>query len=404
MRISFASFFRWAHAITYLKRYIIIYVVSELVLKLNEWADANRGDQSDFLREAASALADPEQRAAWSFVDISGELERRGAIRRGAPWVVQMISVISYLLPIFVTWLHLRSATNAFASAALKLAPGDSIDFLAFWSGAEGGYAGTLLPMVSVHILISLVVIAAIQLVVGWLEPIDRPAVSSELRALALQVQLLFFQSRSITPRELVDAMGIAANQLGDALKSTKDSLVVIEQVAGAVISSATTLNQVSDSLRNSAESISIGVTPLMNLPRQLNEIVRAMANAADYLTETQTALAGTTSSVDAVMSASKSAAEDVSKMSAATKDVLRVVTEAQVLVKEVAVSIRDAANASQNLGVVVTEHEPHIAILNSGIKELVNSVSRLDRIAQEFKYSADKYAEVNVSHRNQSS
>jgi hypothetical protein len=139
-----------------------------------------------------------------------------------------------------------------------------------------------------------------------------------------------------------------------------------------------------------------------VNLPQQLNEIVRAMENAADSLTETQGALASTTNSVVAVMGASKSAADDAARMSEATREVLAVVTKAQTLVAEVAASIKEAAVASQKLGVVVTEHEPHIAILDRGVKALLSAVEKIEGIASEFKYSADKYAEVNESHRRQ--
>jgi len=377
-------------------------VTLELVGRLTTWADENPGDQAEFLREAAAALQDSDQRAAWSFVDIPAELERRADVSQGASGLLRILANLSYLLPIGITWWHLRSVTGAFADAAKNLGSGESLDFLAFWSGAQGEYSGRSLQSTAGVVVFSLIVIAILQYLVGRREPRDLPAVSSELRALALQAQLAFFQSRAITPRELVDAMGEAANQLGEALESTKDSLGAIEEVAEAVVGSATTLNQVSESLRTSANSIANGVAPLVNLPQQLNEIVRAMENAADSLTETQSALASTTNSVVAVMGASKSAADDAGRMSAATREVLEIVAKAQTLVGDVAVSIKDAAVASQRLGAVVTEHEPHVAILNSGIKELHNVVNRIEDIAKEFKYSADRYTEVNESHRKQ--
>lgn len=374
-----------------------------LIEKLKKWADENGGDQAEFLLEASSALEYADQRASWSFVDIPAELERRAVIRQGASGVWRVLSVVAYLLPVLITWWHLRSASSGFAEAVKQLSKGESLDFLAYWSGAQGSYDGTLLQTAATQVVISIFVIFGIQFFVGMREPRERPAVTPELRSLALQTQLAFYQSRAVTPRELVDAMSEAANQLGDALESTKNSLGAIEQVADAVVGSAKTLNQVSESLRTSATAIANGVAPLSSLPKQLSDIVGAMENAAKSLQETQTALGSTTNSVLAVMSASRSAADDAAKMSSSTKDVLRVVTEAQVLVSEVANSIRYAAEASQRLGAVVTEHEPHVAILNTGVKELINSVDRLELIAKEFKYSADKYAEVNDAHRKQS-
>jgi len=376
-----------------------------LVSKLVKWADEHPGDQAEFLREAATALEDSSQRAAWSFVDIPSELEQRAATRSGVAGWVRALSLVSFLVPIFLTWLHLRSAASSFRKVAERLEPGQSLDFLAFWSGASsdvGQYSGTTLPGTAAQVLYALVLIIGLQLWVSIREPREKPAVSPVLRDLALQAQLAFFQSRSITPREVVDAMGEAANQLSETLSSTRESLGSIEEVAAAVVGSATTLNQVSESLRASANSIANGVAPLVNLPQQLNEIVRAMENAADSLTETQGALASTTNSVTAVMGASKSAAEDAARMSEATREVLGIVTKAQTLVAEVATSIKEAAVASQKLGVVVTEHEPHVAILGSGVTALVSAVERLESIANEFKYSADKYAEVNESHRRQ--
>jgi methyl-accepting chemotaxis protein len=376
-----------------------------LISKLSKWADENPGDQAEFLREAAAALGDSSQRAAWSFVDIPSELEQRAATRSGVAGWVRALSLVSFLVPIFLTWFHLRSAASSFREVAERLEPGQSLDFLAFWSGASsevGQYSGTTLPATAAQVLYALVLIIGLQLWVSIREPREKPAVSPVLRDLALQAQLAFFQSRSITPREVVDAMGEAANQLSETLSSTRESLGSIEEVAAAVVGSATTLNQVSESLRTSANSIANGVAPLVNLPQQLNEIVRAMENAADSLTETQGALASTTNSVVAVMGASKSAADDAARMSEATREVLAVVTKAQTLVAEVAASIKEAAVASQKLGVVVTEHEPHIAILDRGVKALLSAVEKIEGIANEFKYSADKYAEVNESHRRQ--
>lgn len=371
-----------------------------LASRLKTWADENPGDQAEFLREAAVALQDTQQRAAWSFVDISAELAQRAVVRQGPAAWLRVFSVVVYLVPIVLTWLHLRAAANSFAEAAAALSPGESLDFLAYWSGAVGEYSGTTLPDTARQVLVALAVIIALQLFVGLLEPRESPAVTPELRNLALQAQLAFFQSRAITPREVVDAMSEAASQLSQALFSTKESLSAIEEVAAAVVGSATTLNQVSESLLTSANSISSGVAPLVHLPQQLNEIVGAMENAADSLTEMQGVLSNTTNSVVAVMGASKSAADDVTRMSEATREVLGVVAKAQTLVGDVAANIKEAAVASQRLGIVVTEHEPHVAILNSGIKELIASVARLEEIAKEFKYSADKYAEVNESHR----
>jgi methyl-accepting chemotaxis protein len=381
-----------------------------LISKLSKWADENPGDQAEFLREAAAALGDSSQRAAWSFVDIPSEIEQRAATRSGVASWVRALSLVSFLVPIFLTWFHLRSAASSFREVAERLEPGQSLDFLAFWSGASSEvgsselvkYSGTTLPATAAQVLYALVLIIGLQLWVSIREPREKPAVSPVLRDLALQAQLAFFQSRSITPREVVDAMGEAANQLSETLSSTRESLGSIEEVAAAVVGSATTLNQVSESLRTSADSIANGVAPLVNLPQQLNEIVRAMENAADSLTETQGALASTTNSVVAVMGASKSAADDAARMSEATRDVLAVVTKAQTLVAEVAASIKEAAVASQKLGVVVTEHEPHVAILDRGVKAFLGAVEKLESIANEFKYSADRYAEVNESHRKQ--
>lgn len=380
--------------------YASLAVSSALADQLNKWADEHPGDQADFLKEAASALTNTEQRAQWSFVDISAELESRVQVRQGVSGFWRVLSVVSYLLPILLTWLHLRSASSAFSEAVQKLEQGESLDFLAFWTGAQGGYDGTSLQSAAVQVVVSIIVIFVLQVVVGLREPRERPAITPELRSLALRAQLAFYQSRAVTPRELVDAMSEAANQLGEALESSKQSLGAIEEVASAVVGSATTLNQVSESLRTSASAIANGVAPLSSLPRQLSDIVGAMENAAESLQETQTALAGTTNSVLAVMGASKAAADDASRMSTATRELLRVSTEAQTLISEVAGSIREAALASQRLGAVVTEHEPHVAILNSGIKDLVNAVDRVESIAKEFKYSADKYAEVNDAYR----
>lgn len=368
--------------------------------RLAKWASENPGDQADFLKEASVALTNVEQRAQWSFVDITSELESRATIRHGVSSLWRILSVVSYLLPILITWWHLRSASQAFSGAVQRLKEGESLDFLAFWTGAVGGYDGVLLQAAALQVVFSIFGIFGLQIFVGMREPRERPAITPELRSLALQAQLTFFQSRAVTPRELVDAMSEAANQLGEALESSKNSLGAIEQVASAVVGSATTLNQVSESLRTSASAIATGVAPLSSLPQQLNVIVGAMENAAESLQETQTALAGTTNSVLAVMGASKAAADDAARMSTATRELLRVATEAQTLISEVAGSIREAAQASQRLGAVVTEHEPHVAILNAGIKELVNSVDRVESIAKEFKYSADKYAEVNEAHR----
>jgi ABC-type transporter Mla subunit MlaD len=371
----------------------------DLASEMRAWAEAHPGEQADFLQEAAEAITKPAGRAQWSFVNIPDELERRAKPRRTGE-VLRVLAGLTYLVPVFLTWLHLRHAVAMYADVGRALGPGESLDFLAYWSGAEGSFVGTTLQMTAFQVLLTIFAIPIAQLLVGFRQPEDDAPLSPELRALALRAQLLFYESRAVTPRELTDAMSAAAEQLGAALESASAQLKSFNFLAEKITASTERLESATRNLDESATKISSSVEPLAGLPAQLRVIVDATSSAASNLQATKEALATTTNSVSQIVSTTQSASQDATRIAEATKHLVTEVSKTLERAEVVAERVKTAAEESARLGTVVSDHEPHVAILNQATLKLQESVNQLLDIAKLFVYSADVYRKVNEEHR----
>lgn len=368
--------------------------------ELRAWADGHPGEQADFLLEIANATASPAARAQWSFVDIPNELERRAALQAPAWGVLRVFAGLTYLGPILVTWLHLRHAVDMYADAAAVLQPGQSLDFIAFWSGATGTFEGTTLPSTAYQVVLAIIVIVLAQILSGSREQRDEPPLSSELRVLALRAQLFFFESRAVTPRELADAMSSAATRLGEALSSASTQLASLGELSRQVTTSAGVLETATANLDKSATTISSSVRPLVELPTQLKVIIDATASAADNLGATKDALATATDNLSRIISEMRGASQDATLIAEATEKLVKTVQQSLERAVAVADGVTAAAEASARLGAVVSDHEPHVAILNQATLQIQQSVNQLHDIAKEFAYAANAYRDVNASHR----
>jgi hypothetical protein len=371
----------------------------DLASELRSWAEAHPGEQADFLQEAAEAITKPVGRAQWSFVNIPDELERRATPRRrGDVW--RVIAGLTYLGPIFLTWQHLRHAVEMYATAGRDLESGESLDFLAYWSGAEGSFIGTTLQSAASQVVWAIGFILIAQLLLGFREPKDDAPLSPELHALALRAQLLFYESRAVTPRELTDAMSASAEQLGAALSSASAQLNSLNSLAEQITASTERLQSAAHNMDESAAKISSSVQPLAELPNRLKVIVEATSSAADNLTTTKDALETTTANLKTVLSSTQSASQNATHIAEATTSLVKEVGTALEHAGAVADAVKMAAEASARLGTVVSDHEPHVAILNQATLKLQQSVSELHDIATEFEYSAKLYRDVNAEHR----
>lgn len=131
--------------------------------KLRAWSIETSGERSELVAQLASALDDPERKSRWSLIDIRREIEvRPDSQTERNDLILNIVSVFhtaSYLLPVGFTWFHLSSAMRKFREAADALGPGESLNFLSFWTGADASqYLGMKLQTVGIYIVFLLAV------------------------------------------------------------------------------------------------------------------------------------------------------------------------------------------------------------------------------------------------------
>jgi len=116
--------------------------------QLREWASKENNPRGEFAKLLANAMDDPKQAGPWSLLDIRREFETRSGLstigRAGWPrYVLALLRsalLAGYLIPVLVTWLHLRSVVREFAvfEAANADQGGPSVNLLTFWAGGYG--------------------------------------------------------------------------------------------------------------------------------------------------------------------------------------------------------------------------------------------------------------------------
>jgi ABC-type transporter Mla subunit MlaD len=392
--------------------------------RLNSWADQHSGTRSELARKLSSDLGEEGAGTLWSLVNIRAEFESRtsndystawldrGPIARLLPsqaknilqFVINLIDKIlplAYLVPIGITWFHLQGVLRAYKLSGSQLEPGETIDFLSLWSGARPDlFDGTQMATVAVQVFWSIVVIAILHALSSTQNENDK--IDQELDALILDIQLELSKSRAVTPQELSDSLTEAANKLEAALQQTSSTLSSLNDVSSKMQHAADTLNDVSSSMSASAASVEAAVQPLIELPTSIDRALAGISGLPERLIQVQQKIDASTSNLSMVAEMTRNIVNNNEDVASQSRQLLEAIRQINATTSQSVSVLRDSARVVTELSEIVDGHRPHSVVMRETaelMKEVRNSI---DRVADEFRYSAEQYQRVNDEHRNQ--
>ena len=392
--------------------------------RLNTWAEQHSGTRSELARKLSSDLGEKDAGTLWSLVNIRAEFESRtsndynttwldrGPIARLLPsrakyilqFVINLIDKIlplAYLVPIGITWFHLQGVLSAYKLSGSQLAPGESIDFLSLWSGARPDlFDGTQMATVAVQVFWSIVVIAILHALSSTQNENDK--IDQELDALILDIQLELSKSRAVTPQELSDSLTEAASKLEAALQQTSSTLSSLNDVSSKMQHAADTLNDVSSSMSASAASVEAAVQPLIELPTSIDRALAGISGLPERLIQVQQKIDASTSNLSLVAEMTRSIVNNNEDVAAQSRQLLEAIRQINTSTSESVSVLRDSARVVTELSEIVDGHRPHSVVMRETAELMKEVRDSMNRVADEFRYSAEQYKRVNDEHRNQ--
>ena len=355
----------------------------ELSGRWRSWASNRTNPRADLARRIATEIENRDSASLWSSVDIRREFEVAQATSTSRRWLELLESVL-YLAPIFVTWLHLRSAVEAYRG--FNLGSKNSIDFLQFWAGTNDLYKGTTLVETALWVLGVIALLVLVKLFAIWADrsqtTVDDDLVLSNL---ILDTQLELSRSRSVTPREMADALTTAARQLENALLSSGDTLTTLQATSNSVTQAVANLIDATSSLSTVTTDLKSVVVPLRDTPIALDKIVAGLSEIESQTNATVSnlsAVAGQTLNLSTkngeIVEQTRLLADAISKTTVASDAILRM-----------------AESISNIVGGVTTDidnHQPHIVAVRSAAELFKNATDQLQALFDEFQKSSSEY------------
>lgn len=390
---------------------------TELTNRLLKLAKLNGGELGRLANQLAEDLQDINARKRWSLLDVRREFEAAARLTTSSRWstsrlgnrvpaimkrvidrTVSLLSTITpilYLVPVGLTWYHLRSALNGFSS--LDLPDGESLDFLTFWSGAEGEYSGMLLPDVAIVIVAVLGLIASLHLLVG---DVKESVIGSHLNEIIRDVQLELARSRAVTPEEMSDALTTAAQFMEQSLSRASVTLESLSTLSTGLSGVTNSLLEVSNSLIDSASRIESVVAPLKEVPSAMERALVGIESLPDRLTNLQREIDKSSANLlvaseiiressiagNNLLSNSKSAAESISMLSSNAAQTVK--------------TIEQAGEMISRWHQIVSSQTPHTVVMREFSEQMKEILTRIEQIADEFRFSANEYRRVNDEFR----
>ena len=355
----------------------------ELSGRWRSWASNRTNPRADLARRIADDIDNREAAALWSTVDIRREFEVAQVASSSRSWL-ELIESVLYLAPIFFTWLHLRSAVEAYRG--FNLGGKNSIDFLQFWAGTNDLYKGTTLVETALWVLGAIALIVLVKLFASWADQShstveDDPVLSN----LILDTQLELARSRSVTPREMADALTTAARQLENALSSSGDTLTTLQETSNSVTQAVSNLIDATASLSTVTSDLKSVVIPLRDTPIALDKIVAGLSEIESQTNATVSnlsAVAGQTLNLSTkngeIVEQTRLLADSISKTTAASDTILRM-----------------AESISRTVGGItsdIDDHQPHIVAVKSAAELFKNATDQLQALFDEFQKSSEAY------------
>jgi ABC-type transporter Mla subunit MlaD len=398
---------------------------TDLSQRLDAWASQHSGTRSELARKLSKDLADNDAGTLWSLVDIRAEFASRKSNDYTATWLntglvarllpisaknrlqlvvglVEQLLPLAYLVPIGITWFHLQGVLSAYRSSGARLKPGETIDFLSLWSGSRPDlFSGTQMATVAVQVFWSIVLIAVLHALASTQRESDQ--IDHELDELILEIQLVLSKSRAVTPQELSDSLTQAANKLESVLKQTSESLMSLNDTSFKMEHAADTLNSVSNSMSASAASVEVAVQPLISLPASIENALKGIGGLPDRLMQVQQKIDASTSNLALVAEMTRSIVTNNEDVASQSRQLLDSIRQVNAMTSESASVLKDTARIVTELSEIVDGHRPHSVVMRETAEIMKGVRNSMDQIADQFKYSADQYRQVNDEHRRQS-
>jgi len=394
----------------------------ELQNSLNSWI-GNRTDASAlFVRRLSESLGSSQQRKLWAFVDIRREFESTlentddlavdtPAFRRrdrAQGWIP-----VLYVLPILFTWIELGLAVFSYRRAVDKN-PGETIDFLAMWAGAQQGHIGLGFQWVAALIVLAVGLI----IFTHWLNARASSEVSAtgaarhkEVLDLLLDSQLLLVKSRAITPEEMADSLTSAAGVLQEALAEVAGVLPRFETISTRLDGVVNGLAAAAQNLDSTSQKIGVAAEAMNDLPTRAAPLVEALAGAPGAMQEVLRAFVRTS---DEATRTNRAIIEAGSQLAAESKAVASVTEAIGVKLSELASAVEsmttlitglpndlvEPARVAKDLARDLEFATPVAILFRDSSEQMKESVEALAKIVGELKYAAKQYADVNDEHR----
>lgn len=396
---------------------------SELQDKLTAWVGARTDATSNFVRRLADALGLPTSQKLWAFIDVRREFESLitdsedlAADSTWIPWRrrAQKALPILYVLPILFTWIELGLAVVSYREEA-RQSRGE-VDFLAVWSGAQGGHIGLGFQWVAVGIVVAVILIIAAHVFNAWTTArINRLGSNryEDISSLILEAQLVLVKSRAVTPEEMADSLTSAAGALQDALAEVAGVLPRFETISTRLDDVVSGLATASHNLDSTSRVIGAAADSLNDLPSRAAPLIRALGEAPGALQDMLTVFARTSeeanqvnrSIVDAGVKLTDESARVAGAISAVGRqlsDLVRQVEGVSAVVADIPLALREPAAIARDLAQGLESATPVALVFRDGSEQMRESIAALGRMVEELRYAAEQYKAVNDQHGRQ--
>jgi methyl-accepting chemotaxis protein len=370
-----------------------------LSTRLSEWAGDKSDGQSELARKLSKALTDKFETTLWSSLDLRAEFENRAADDSKLVKIFAQLLPISYLLPIALTWWHLRSALTSFQTAS-SMTRFANTNFISYWTGSVDGFQpGKKLQDVALQIVFALGLILFIHIVTRKMD--SSRLISSELEELLLESQLQIAQRKAVTPQDIADSLTVASQKLEEALTKTSTAMQSMSSFSKTISDVVNGLQGVTNSLDTSAGRVESAVAPLMKLPSSLNDVMHGLTKIGTQIADTQAHMNTTTVNAFETAETMKGFLKLSGSVSADVERLMEKIQDAGKVSIGFVDTISKASGQASDLANLVENYSPHIVALSEIAQSFRDTTKSLGEVAGEFKIAADEYEQVNTAYRS---
>jgi len=301
---------------------------------LREWADDRTSSLANFARSIAEALVDPKASPSWAHIDLRAEAEARRLEGSGEPEsellrVVRIVVVPLYVVPILLTWWHLRSAVGAFAEFGATQRPDANLNFLSFWAGGYGGAIDTTtLQSTGFQVVFVVALILVGQAITSWKDEMQTP-VEVIPADLVLDSQLHFAARKVLTPQDLAESIAEAAGLLENAITSITDQVRNAEALVTMIADTTKKMAEAADKLATASDKLDHTLEPLDRIREALDITDSTIRTSTGALADVGRNISDLSQDLVVVTNAAGEVAEGLHRVVPGTERLLSVIVEA---------------------------------------------------------------------------